>query len=288
MTPALSRVVAPGVPPRYANAAGEATWDIQGGNVCVDLAGDQESDLPEPLVRVDVELEYEYGDGMPVAAARVFAAAIVAACDAVDGRPLNWIQYRAVAPPVGEPDPDHPGMVKVGPGHWEGPSRLSEMFDLDIVGAFWDAKRREGCDVTVERRTFWTLTDITDWEVIPDFGQYRAAAVVEAPQELRSRGAELIAAERLRQIEVEGYTTEYDLAHARSGRRVFGGELTMAAAAYMFLSPGEWPWGAASFKPAVDGVRNLVKAGALISAAIDAETVRAARADVPDAESDKR
>lgn len=88
-------------------------------------------------------------------------------------------------------------------------------------------------------------------------------------------GAERIAAERRRQVEVEGYTVEHDVDHHGHG------ELLEAALAYIEWLPEEWqdpdtvrdverrwpfPDG---WKPSSDPVRNLEKAGALIAAEID-------------------
>lgn len=84
------------------------------------------------------------------------------------------------------------------------------------------------------------------------------------------RALDLIAAERQRQIEVEGYTSEHDAQHA--------GDLARAAACYALPSyrrvggsvPAGWPWGAADWKPTPDDrVRELAKAGALIVAEIE-------------------
>lgn len=80
---------------------------------------------------------------------------------------------------------------------------------------------------------------------------------------------EAIAAERQRQIEVEGWTPEHDDEHD-------DGALANAAACYAvgddlrrFDGPdGIWPWKASWWKPA-DRRRNLVKAGALIVAEIE-------------------
>jgi len=87
-------------------------------------------------------------------------------------------------------------------------------------------------------------------------------------------GAEMIAAERQRQIEVEGWTPEHDDEHDN-------GELIAASICYARIgcpypsirdstSP-LWPWDAKWWKPAFrhDKIRNLVKAGALIAAEID-------------------
>jgi hypothetical protein len=90
-------------------------------------------------------------------------------------------------------------------------------------------------------------------------------------------GVELIAAERHRQIEVEGWTPAHDDEHGR-------GQLSCAGACYARLAsnqetyqtraipdprPLTWPWSAKWWKPSADPIRNLVKAGALIAAEID-------------------
>lgn len=84
-------------------------------------------------------------------------------------------------------------------------------------------------------------------------------------------GAEMIAAERERQMAVKGWTPEHDDAHDDS-------ELLRAALCYALPSglrdpigriPRSWP-GAWNWKPSSDDrVRELVKAGALIAAEID-------------------
>lgn len=92
-------------------------------------------------------------------------------------------------------------------------------------------------------------------------------------------GAALIAAERQRQIEAEGWTPEHDrIEHG-------GWELVYAAAAYLlhksgcqanptvFEAPAVpicWPWEDRFWKPTPDDrIRELTKAGALIAAEID-------------------
>lgn len=87
-------------------------------------------------------------------------------------------------------------------------------------------------------------------------------------------GAEMIAAERLRQITEEKWSYRHDDKHR-------GGELSSAAMAYIGVSkiklipgwmpcaPDKWPWDERWWKPDTNPVRNLVKAGALIAAEID-------------------
>ena len=96
-------------------------------------------------------------------------------------------------------------------------------------------------------------------------------------------GIDLIAAERRRQIEVEGWTPEHDDEYD-------GGELSRAGACYALEAsrfgrpvtiwrPANWPWSLEWWKPVVNdhdlivtpenAERMLVKAGALIAAEID-------------------
>lgn len=105
-----------------------------------------------------------------------------------------------------------------------------------------------------------------------------------------SLGVDLIAAERRRQVESEGWTPDHDDGHTLA-------ELAVAGACYALLGTrwkdstilGEplvasilWPWGAGDWKPAdypdppytpdvhIDRkVKDLVRAGALIAAEID-------------------
>lgn len=95
-----------------------------------------------------------------------------------------------------------------------------------------------------------------------------STAIIEP--KIRLSGAELIAIERQRQIEEEGYEMQHDDEHD-------AGELLAAAICYahnagQFKSgaPREWPWRSDYWKPtAGNPVRDLVKAGALIAAEID-------------------
>lgn len=85
-------------------------------------------------------------------------------------------------------------------------------------------------------------------------------------------GLDLIAAERRRQVEVEGYTSDHDAEH---------GSDALARAAACYATPAQarpltsitrlWPWHPVDWKPMPgDRRRELVKAGALIAAALDA------------------
>lgn len=94
-------------------------------------------------------------------------------------------------------------------------------------------------------------------------------AVFEPAKAFQSVGVELISAERIRQVEKEGYSPEDDLKHNSTER------LSAAAASYALAAFGNyedaahnWPWRREGFKPS-SSFRDLVKAGALIAAAID-------------------
>lgn len=90
-------------------------------------------------------------------------------------------------------------------------------------------------------------------------------------------GSQLIAMERQRQIEFEGFTEEHDSEHT-------DGSIAMAAACYLYeyYSRVEnlrayyhnqaftfWPWDDKWYKPSKDNIILLKKAGALIAAEID-------------------
>lgn len=102
----------------------------------------------------------------------------------------------------------------------------------------------------------------------------------------RTTGAALIVAERQRQIDVEGYDGDHDFGAAddlavagacyalpQSRRAVRRRELigdNVKVTVTVALWGELWPWGEAYWKPSDDRRRELVKAGALIAAAIDA------------------
>jgi hypothetical protein len=81
-------------------------------------------------------------------------------------------------------------------------------------------------------------------------------------------GVALIADERHRQVEQEGWTPEHDDDHTQ-------GELALAAMCYAIghksvqHAPVEWPWEQHWWKPSRNPIKNLAKAGALIAAEID-------------------
>lgn len=85
---------------------------------------------------------------------------------------------------------------------------------------------------------------------------------VNATVTLAATGAELIAAERQRQIDAEGWSQKHDDDHDQ-------GEMADAAACYALGSPDFWPWEWKWWKQSGDRKRDLVKAGALIAAEID-------------------
>lgn len=109
-------------------------------------------------------------------------------------------------------------------------------------------------------------------------------------------GSTLIAAERRRQIEVEGWTPEHDdgdgahddgemveaaVEYCRIAQAITSPESQIAAAPASGPST-VWPWDEEWWKPTwSDPVRNLVKAGALIAAEIDRLNRRASEDPAP-------
>ncbi|MDW3683898.1 hypothetical protein RA280_19550 [Cupriavidus sp. CV2] len=94
----------------------------------------------------------------------------------------------------------------------------------------------------------------------------RAAIAASPAVQDASDAARDVLAERRRQMEIEGWTTEHDDEHDK-------GELSMAGACYAIAgeidrTPALWPWATAWWKPR-DRRSNLVRAGALILAEIE-------------------
>lgn len=104
--------------------------------------------------------------------------------------------------------------------------------------------------------------------------KYCAEGGLTASGDARERALRDIAAERGRQVEVEGWTPEHDDEHG-------AGELPAAAACYALSSYFDtdqareitfyryWPWDRSWWKPSNDPRRDLVRAGALIVAEIE-------------------
>jgi len=85
----------------------------------------------------------------------------------------------------------------------------------------------------------------------------------------RWNGVQIIALERRRQVQQEGWTAEHDDQHTEA-------QLLAAAVCYLHNAgnfkmalPRAWPWSDYWWKPTGDRVRDLAKAGALIAAEID-------------------
>jgi len=93
---------------------------------------------------------------------------------------------------------------------------------------------------------------------------------------MNKTGQQIIAEEREAQISQKGWTPQHDDSHKN-------GEIARAAFCYFShtaQSPGpnsRWPWGAGSWKPSSDPIKNLAKAGALYLA----EAERLDRASLP-------
>lgn len=148
--------------PRYADGRGEAGWEFDWGSVLVAPTDDEDG---APLgITVDLEGRYQDDDEpLTIQSGRELAAAVLAACDAAEGKPLGWTQFHAESAPNGDPDPDKPGMWKVSPSHWVGVTRLTETFDLDAALRFGQQMQRQGRSVIYFTRTFRTLTEVSEW-----------------------------------------------------------------------------------------------------------------------------
>jgi hypothetical protein len=109
------------------------------------------------------------------------------------------------------------------------------------------------------------------WKVVLVEIEFERDTLKAQNEGLREAGAGMIAAERKRQVEEEGWSQERDCAIHLNG------ELAKAAACYALTYPLRglliatiWPWETKWWKPTPDDrIRELVKAGALIAAEID-------------------
>lgn len=122
----------------------------------------------------------------------------------------------------------------------------------------------------------WTCPTCSGKRVI--WSDRKAESHSSAEQIADRTGTALIAAERERQVQREGWSSEHDDEHD-------GGEMAGAAASYAAIAcrqvaegiinvsgfpPGQlWRWESKWWKPSNDPLHNLVKAGALIAAEID-------------------
>lgn len=104
-------------------------------------------------------------------------------------------------------------------------------------------------------------------------------------------GADLIRAERQRQIEEEGWSAEHDAEHDDQSlawaARCYIDAATIPADQWRSIRvpPLNWPWRVEDWKPTrgEDTVRDLVRAGALIAAEIDRRLGRGLPGEATDA-----
>jgi hypothetical protein len=118
-----------------------------------------------------------------------------------------------------------------------------------------------------------SLAYVGDWVISDKYGNLFICNADEfnAIYGVITRGQQLIGDERNRQIIKKGFTTDHDKQHLDN-------ELLIAAILYAVYADGPytkdrvptmWPFENMSWKLSEDSIRNLVKAGALISAEID-------------------
>lgn len=130
-------------------------------------------------------------------------------------------------------------------------------------------------DLAVRRETFEQAARVVDkYPLLGQVSAHLRALSLAVPAVTQTDAVRDILAERLRQIEAEGWTPEHDDQHASS-------QIALAAAAYIlntadysdgpqirFMGADLWPWSDDWWKP-TDPRRDLVKAGALIIAEIE-------------------
>lgn len=96
---------------------------------------------------------------------------------------------------------------------------------------------------------------------------------------MKKSGIELIAEERLRQVEIEGWTEQHDV-QEHENQELLKAAICYAKAGFegedvdKIPKNNKWPWERIAWKPknansTENIVRNLTKAGALIAAEID-------------------
>lgn len=77
-----------------------------------------------------------------------------------------------------------------------------------------------------------------------------------------SRGILVVARERQRQLDIEGYDAAHDDQHVN-------GELVRAALCYIKGDSSDWPWPWEDWDPPFNYEERLAKGGALLAAEID-------------------
>ncbi|MDD5484219.1 MAG: hypothetical protein PHP98_11320 [Kiritimatiellae bacterium] len=160
---------------------------------------------------------------------------------------------------------------------------------MEVLKSIDIVKKTDGIWLHIEGHSKSVCLNISEhaWmagDVMREWSDNKFKAIAKANNDgnsaasIMKTGIELIAEERKRQVEEEGWKAEHDAAH-------IGGELARAAACYalpqvmslqselisVVVDRGVfWPWSIKCFKPTKDDrVRELQKAGALIAAEID-------------------
>lgn len=154
-------------------------------------------------------------------------------------------------------------------------ARLAEFIMTTIPG---EPSKDQGAIDTAIR--LLRLIPLASFDIAAERDRARGlAAWFEQEIARQGTGVAAIAEERLRQIEVEGYTAEHDAEHPWA-------ELALAAECYAGLAadllagavalevwppnpPTDWPWSADAWKPSASPIRNAERAGALLAASID-------------------
>ncbi|WP_217870743.1 hypothetical protein [Chromobacterium violaceum] len=152
-------------------------------------------------------------------------------------------------------------LIPVGTKFYTRPQPAPAVPDVDSLPRYTSTTLRGGISDMVPHKEgrFVQLDDVR-----------AMLAAASQPAQQQPSVIDEIAAERRRQIEVEGWTPEHDDQHSPYALAVAAGCYAMYTLAYPAGDPPPaWPWDAAWWKPSEEYRRNLIKAGALIAAAME-------------------
>ena len=133
---------------------------------------------------------------------------------------------------------------------------------VDVSNAmFWMVRKFQNHGAVIV--VYWEMLDNKELNRTPN-GQLsipkKESKIKMTKEQYIEVAGRLVAAERQRQIDTEGYQPEHDRQHGHT-------QLALAAQAYYHHDASYWPWDG-FYKPK-GPLKNLIRAGALYQAAID-------------------
>lgn len=201
--------------------------------------------------------------------------------------PTGWLTPHAEAQArIAELEADAVDTLATYQRHTAAWTRRAEKAEADLAAereaheatkaANWSATqkaaslRRELDEVLVDRQRWFDAAQHN-----AEVAEQRLATAPATAVESATGGVALIAAERQRQMDKEGWTPQHDDEHGDLG-------LAMAATCYLDLNrfPAHWPFEQEAFKPR-GYLDNLVRADALVAAEIDRVTRATPAAPAP-------